>query len=314
MTDASVKGKPPALKIIRFILLFLLLLLLLIYAREVKEGVIYGMGISFTTVIPTLFPFFILSDLLVTDVEVNHTGIVQKYLARIMHISQKLVPSVALGYLCGFPLGVMAAAGYYKEGMIDEGEMDSAIFLGTNPSAAFVISGIGTGIYGSVSIGIILYFSVIISSAIVGRFSNQTSSISRKPGVILRQRFSLVDSISSAGRTSISVASYIIFFSALISLLSAMVRSELATGVFSMLLEISCASLMIAKSSVTLEAKYVLTAFSLGFSGMSMQMQAMAMAHAKINRSRLIIKKALQGILAAAITLVMIKIKEALHI
>ena len=229
-------------------------------------------------------------------------------------ISGNAASSFLCGTICGFPLGAKSAVDLYNSKQIDKKELELLCSISGNPSCAFVISGIGAAMYNDALIGVLLYFSVIFSACltcVIFKIKSENMTNSKE---IIRQSFSLVNSIQKAGMSSITISSYIIFFSALISLLSAMVRSELATGVFSMLLEISCASLMIAKSSVTLEAKYVLTAFSLGFSGMSMQMQAMAMAHAKINRSRLIIKKALQGILAAAITLVMIKIKEALHI
>ena len=260
------------------------------------------MGISFNNIIPTLFPFFILSDLWSATVQTKRTGLLGRGFEMLFNIDGRATNVFILGAVCGFPLGLKAAVKQYESGIITKEDLQVLCGFVNNPSIAFVISGVGAGIYRSFAIGILLYFSVILAACITGLIFRSKKKKITKSNHISRQSFSLVESIKSAGMSSITISSYIIFFSALISLIEKIPGNEFSLALISAFLEIASASNLIARLSNSLGAySLILTAFALGFSGFSVHLQAFVFMPKELSKKKYLLMKFVQGVLSALI-------------
>lgn len=288
----------------------LLLPLMLFLGDGLKEGVSSGLSLSLSTIIPTLFPFFIISDLWSCVMTCKEDGALGKLFNKFFGLPATLLPAFVLGTVCGFPLGVNAAVVHYKSGNLSKKELEGFCGFGNNPSLAFVISGIGAGLWSDVRLGVTLYISVVLSAITVGILFRRKQIDTNKTNVISRQNFSLVDSIKKAGLSSMAVSSYIIFFSALIGVLKNLIKNPLLLTVLSSILEITNASSLAASlgDKFALSGQ-IITAFSLGFSGLSVHLQTLSILPKEISTKRYFLMKLSQGILCSLFTFLSLLIK-----
>ena len=273
---------------------------MLCFSKEMKLGVLEGIRLSSEILIPTLFPFFILSDYWSKNFYISDSSPFSRIFVRLFHIPPCGLLAFITGIICGFPLGVKVARDLYDRDEIDQGQLTSLCGFSNNPSMAFVISGVGLGIFGSVRIGILLFLSCLLSAIACGVLFRQEKTKVTKHANISRQKFILVESIKNAGLTSITVSSYVIFFSAIICVVK---NSPLLAPC----LELCSAVEIISKSSFNTSQKLALIAFSLGFSGLSVHMQSFSFMGDRVKKSRYLLMKLAQGLLSSLIILILKK-------
>lgn len=273
---------------------------MLCLSKEMKLGALEGIRLSSEILIPTLFPFFVLSDYWSKNFYISEKSVLSKLFVRLFHIPPCGLLSYITGIICGFPLGVKVACDLYDRGEINDSQLTNLCGLCNNPSIAFVISGVGLGIFGSVRVGILLFISCSISAIICGVIFREKDIKIQKAGNIPRQKFSLAESIKNAGLTSITISSYVIFFSAMIYALR-------KTPLIASILELCSAVKTISESTFSINQKLILIAFSLGFSGLSVHLQAFSFMGAKVKKSRYLLMKITQGFISVIIVFILEK-------
>ena len=278
--------------------------LMIILGENIKSGILDGLRFASQTIIPTLFPFFVLSDLWSSYFYVNENGFLGRLFERLFHIHPAALSAFLSGLICGFPIGVKTASELYLGQIISKDEFEHLSGFVNNPSVAFIISGVGMGIFGDLWLGVMLYFSVVLSSLAVGVIFRKGKVKYRNSSDISRQTFSLVQSVKNAGATSITVTSYIIFFSGLIGIYRSFIENEAALSLISTIFEVSSATSIIGNCSLfSIDLKLMLTAFALGFSGLSVHLQALSFFPEDASRTRYFLMKLIQGIISAFLML-----------
>ncbi len=282
----------------------LLTVIMLFFGNELKDAIISGMSLAALRIIPTVFPFMILSDLWMSCAEIKRDNRFARLFENALGINGTAVIALLSGIFCGFPLGVKTAVSLYKAGAMSKDELERLSPIVNLPSLAFVISGVGTGLLGNAIIGISLYISVLIGSLVVGLVAKGKGQKSSNTNVILRQNFDLVSSVRDAGVSSLAMAAYITFFSGVIGLVRAVVPNACFVTLLSTLFEVGNSTSLIAKRGA-FSPLYTLsiTAFALGFSGLSVHLQAFSLMPREISRRRYLIAKLLIGIISAILVL-----------
>lgn len=300
---SDTKERKRSLRVPLVILCLSLFLFAIFFGSSIKEGVVYGIKICVFNIIPTLFPFFILSDLWSSVIFFRDDGIAAKCFEGLFGISGKELSTFLLGNICGFPLGIKSATEKYSSKTINKSELEALCAISNNPSAAFVISGVGMGLFKSPKYGIILYLSVLLSAVAIGVIFKANVSKLQNSRENIKQSFDLVKSIKAAGYSSIVVSSYIIFFSSVIGVVGELIKNKLALSFISSFLEVSSACSIIAEQSDILGTLCLpLISFALAFSGLSVFMQAFSFLPPEVSKTKYLYKKMLQGIISAAIT------------
>ena len=264
-------------------------------SKEMKLGALEGIRLSSEILIPTLFPFFVLSDYWSKNFYIDDNSLFSNIFVRLFHIPSSGMLAFITGIICGFPLGVKVARDLYDRGEINESQLTHLCGFSNNPSLAFVISGVGLGVFSSMRVGIFLFISCTIAAVICGILFREKSIISLKSSNISRQNFNLVESIKTAGLTSITVSSYVIFFSAIIYALKPITNFPLLVST----LELCSAVEIISRANFNVNNKLILIAFSLGFSSFSVHLQAFSFMCTKVKKSRYLLMKLAQGFLSA---------------
>lgn len=207
------------------------LLLLLIFFLAESEQLNLWMQDSLTlcakVLIPSLFPFLILSDLILTSGAADRLGLlVGKPVRRLLGISPQSVSAVLLGMLCGFPIGAKMAISLYEEGRIGKSEAERLLALCSIPSPAFLIGSVGVALLGSRRLGILLYGINVLSACLVfliGRLWNAKREPNAAESISDSRIYCLgaaqiTGAITGAVQSMLGICSFVLAFSCVIRL------------------------------------------------------------------------------------------------
>lgn len=122
------------------ICLFLFLILMLFHADYVTEGAKYGLLLWYSSVVPALFPFMVLSGLIVAG---GGLSVLMKPFYFLLHpllgLSAEGCYVLVAGLLCGYPMGAKTCADFMREGRIGAAEGRLLMAIANHPSPMFVL-------------------------------------------------------------------------------------------------------------------------------------------------------------------------------
>ena len=171
------------------------------------------------SVIPALFPFLVVSSLLIA---LGFGEWVSPYLAGLMSPLFRL-PGLAssallLGLVGGYPIGAQTAADLYRQHLLSREETEQLLVFCNNSNPVFLISVLGVGIFGSVRAGIWLWLIHIFSALLTGLlFRGRGAAADRRhPPAIPCRAVSLPSALVAAVRNSaggmLSVCAFVTLF------------------------------------------------------------------------------------------------------
>lgn len=273
------------------VLCFFLLILLFRDSEVAGEHLKRGMKICFDTLIPSLFPFMVISELLVRSGACEPISrILKRPMAACFGVSGECAPALLLGIICGFPVGAKVAASLYSQGNITREECERLLTFCNYPSAPFMIFAVGDGMFGSRKPGVFLYFTVLIAGLLCGilmRSKERKSGITNASNRIFSTEdniFSIfVSSVVSAAGSVISVCSFVTFFTCIVgtcsSLFGTAADSPLSALIFSFFELTSGAAACSSISDPRLGV--ILAASAGGWSGLSVFLQIYSLTRTK---------------------------------
>ena len=294
---------------------------LILFSSDVAiEYMKKGLILCSHAVIPALFPFMVISELIVkSGVGLRLSRLFARPMRWLFGVSEAGACAYILGLVCGFPIGAKTAVSMYDQGCITKAELERLMTFCNNPGSAFVISAVGIALLGNKRVGIALYLSVILSSMLVGvvgkYFLGYKKENAPRRSLYIPQDFNvkvITDAVQSSAISMLTVCAYVVFFSALVGCVGALLSRldaprELTACIFGFF-ELSSG----VGSAASLENRVgavLLCALFVGWSGLSVAFQIMSVTAGRdISFKPFFIAKAAQGILCAAIMGVFIKI------
>lgn len=291
------------------VLLFPLFLLILFFlstrlSDELSDYVRQGMSLAAGVIIPSVFPFMILSDLISCTVDFSGMQRAGRIFERVFSVSAVALGATVIGVLAGFPVGARMAAELYRNGNLSRRDAEVVAAVSSTPSLAFTVSGVGAAMLGSASRGVMLYMAVILSAVTVGAIVRGDASRSIAPSCAER-RFSLLGSVESASRSSFGIIGAVTAFSVVSGLVRDFIGSEIAVAFILPFLELGGAASFISSADIGEGLRVALIGFALGFSGLSVHLQVRgALADTNIGYKRFLLMKLTEGVLTAIIATV----------
>ncbi len=276
--------------------------LFLLLGETVTEAVRGGLHLCAKAVIPSLFPFLVLSGI-VTPLLKEVSIPLDNLFARIFHLPRIGLAPCLIGALCGFPIGVRTVAELYREGVIKKEEAVRLASLAANTGPAFAVAAIGQALFGSTRLGWQLYFIQLLSSFLLGVFEAKGAppSVSQAPPFFGTLPFSLPEAIYRAALTMLTVTGTVVFFSALASI-PALLLPPWLSALLSAFLEIGTGTAAAARLPRALGIP--IAAFALSFSGLSVLLQSSAeLSPAHLPSRPLYRRKLWQGLLSSLLSL-----------
>ena len=317
---------------------------LLIFSRSNLPAVKSGLLLWANSVVPSLFPFFVATELLMHTNIINIIGnLLNKYMMPLFKISGKGAFAFIMGIISGYPVGAKIATNFRKNNICSKTECERLLSFTNNSGPLFIIGTVGILMFKSTTIGILLFITHLLASISVGiifRFwksknSNNldTNFIDKKSSKKTYASISnlgavLADSITSSISTILLIGGFVVIFSSVISILKASgfikIISLLISPFFSYLnidvdfipalltgfLEITNginAISVIACKKISINI--IFTAFLLGFGGISVFLQVFSItSKTDLSIKPYIYGKILHGFIAAFYTYIFINI------
>lgn len=201
---------------------------LMLYPQESMEAVRAGLELCFNVIIPSLFPFFVLSSLVV---ELGLAGYLGRALEPVMrplfNVSGACASAFALGFIGGYPVGAKTAISLYQDGMCTKTEAERLLAFCNNSGPAFILGVVGTGVFSNSRVGMLLYLAHAAASVCIGllfrfyrRGGEKREEVRPTPKFEAR-RFTaaFTDSIKGSFLSTLNICAFVVFFTVVIKLL-----------------------------------------------------------------------------------------------
>ena len=162
----------PVMKMKRRILILPVLLFalaLLRFPQEAAQAVREGLLLCFETVVPSLFPFFVVVSLLI---QLGAAGALQRlftpFMGPLFHLRGLCAAPLIAGLVGGYPAGARTAAELVRSGQLSREEGERCLGFVNNCGPAFILSYVGAGILHSSRAGVWLYLIHVLSALLTG--------------------------------------------------------------------------------------------------------------------------------------------------
>lgn len=309
---------------IKLFLVIFLLLSFVIFPKEVTSASKNGLLLWYNNVLPVILPFMIIiriSEFLGIRDIINK--IFSRFMKNIFNVSGYAAFPFIMGVLSGNPMGAKITGDLFHDKKVSSSEAEKILSFSSNAGVVFVIGSIGTNMMKNKSLGIFLFFVMLISSVITGIIfgifkkdrndffiptSKQTNmSFGSMLGIAIE---SSVDAITVIG-------GYIMFFSVLSKILEITHILDIFCGFLSSIpflikdvtilkgtilgiLEITNGAYVLSSYNIFKSLPFI--SFIIGFGGLSIFSQSLSMLKNTGIRSFLFLfSKIINGIISFAI-------------
>ena len=304
-----------------------ILLMLLALVRLPEESVSAakdGVSLCLNVIIPSLFPFFVLSTLAVDMGLITALGrLMEKVMQPLFRVNGRCAGAFLLGILGGYPVGARTAISLYSSGSCSKEEAERLLSFCNNSGPAFILGVVGAGIFSSSSAGIWLYLAHVIASILVGilfrGYGRQTESSGAKYIMSTkRTTFSSAfpEAVKNAFSGTLNICAFVIFFTVVIRLLfqtgllpllteilgkigfEETISESLLTG----LIEMTSGVWSLREMAGDMGDKLCMAAFILGWAGLSVHCQVLSfIGTSGLSTRTYFFGKILHGIISAVL-------------
>lgn len=294
-------------------LLFLFACFLFTYSSEVTRSISFSLSLWWNNLIPSLFPFFFLSEFMI---EYGFIDLLSQLLKGVMekffHLSKNAAFPFAMSMISGFPSGAKYIRRVVDDKMLDEEDATRLLTFTHFSNPLFILSFIASLFGQNKKVAIIILLSHYSVNFLIGFFirgkkkekkENDTfmkhTKVAPKPfGVVFK------NAIFHSFETLTLMLGTITFFLMVSSILERILPlSSLQNAILSGLLEMTQGIKKISDLSlfVPLQASFI--SFFLSFGGLSIHMQvASIISSTKIKYGPYFIARILHGTISSIIT------------
>lgn len=289
---------------------------ILVFPQAVKSGAERGISYCLYTLIPSLFPFLVLSSYLTTSGLAQRLG---KALGLGMHALFYLPGSAGtvllMGIIGGYPVGARGCAALLRQGAITPEQARRILYFCVCGGPAFTVSVVGGTLLQSTAAGVLLFCAQAASLLALGATLGLYARWKKCPAPtenIARQACAapLVEAVASAARGLLSMSSFVIVCAAFADLLHACgvmqilckallclrLPTSVAAALPGFLLEITTGCV----DAAALGAPVWLFAFGLGFGGICVLLQVLACSgKCSVCKWKFVVFRVVHGMLTA---------------
>lgn len=312
--------------------IFLLIILLVINSKASISAVKQALLLCGQTVIPSLFPFFVLSGLLIQTGFIRTAGkVISPVIQPLFRVSGSGALAFVIGVVSGYPMGAKMVSELYLKGVIEKKEAQMLLPYCNNSGPLFIIGAVGAGMLGNVKAGLFLYAVHITAALCVGfcfRFYGEKgkrepkepirSAVGRElRGYYRDEKRSMGEIFSScvsgAVNTTLLICGFIALFSSFVEclkpIIDSLVSDPSANLIIKGMFEVTAGvnGITAQRAAMPMEQILVLTSLLIGFGGICVHLQVLGMlSGTRIGMKTYLIGKLLHALFAAATAFVAI--------
>ncbi|MBR3962064.1 MAG: hypothetical protein IKK14_00905 [Oscillospiraceae bacterium] len=155
-----------------------LCVILLLNGEQLSEGIRKGLNLCSFSVIPALFPFMALSVFICKSRAADFFAALLKPVSRFLKIPENCAGVLVAAIFGGYPAAAKCISDCVLEGKLDRKTGAKMLCYSVNAGPSFLIGAVGTGVFGSLKIGFLLFAAQFLSSFIIAA---ALSAFSKKP-------------------------------------------------------------------------------------------------------------------------------------
>lgn len=308
-------------------MLFLFILLIVKYPEICVNSAKEGINLWVFIVLPSLLPFFIINDMLISlKVPDNISRLFAPFAKFLFNTSGYGAYVFIMSIFSGYPTGAKITSNLIEGKKISSYEGQKILTFSSTSGPLFIIGVVGASMLKSTSAGYILILSHILGaiingivfSILLGRNNTYDSKVEKIKYNNKSISEMLSDAILNSFLTSGIIGGYIILFSVIISLLNKIEffnifssilcsvflipihTSNLISHFFEASLEISNGAKILSNLSIQMDHKLILLSFIIAFSGLSIIGQVSSIiTKSKINLNIYILSKISHGLISS---------------
>lgn len=276
-------------------------LALVLWPEQSMDAMRDGISLCGNVILPSLFPFFVLSSLVVELGMSRYLGkLLEPVMAPLFRVNGSCAAALALGFVGGYPVGARTAIQLYENGQCSRTEAERMLAFCNNSGPAFILGVVGAGVFGSGRVGLLLYLIHLLASLLVGvlfRFYKPGDGPqTRRRGGPQFQAASFsrafTKSVTGAMGSTLNICAFVLFFTVFLRILAHAGILRTVGGLLSALLaplgmdqtwaERLLTGLVEVSSGVSsltdgsLSGRLSMAAFMLGWAGVSVHCQVLA--------------------------------------
>ena len=313
-----------------YIICFLITIFIILFVINLKTSIqaaINGSKLVVTAILPTIFPFTVICNLLIRYDGINlYSKILGPLICKPLGLSKSSSFPLVASFICGYPLGAKYSSDIYSLGYIHKDEYERLLNIASNAGPIFILGSVAISMLNNIKFGYILLISNYLSVFIIGL-------ITRKSSKVLNNNFekkieakeynfgiNLKSSIEGAITTTLNVSAFVIIFSVIISIIKSTTSISAALTflekvfnlpnglIYNLLLgsiEFTNGSKLISDIQLPISLKLSIISFILCFSSLSVIAQVSSIiSKDNPNIKKYILLKFIQGILGFIITFI----------
>lgn len=306
---------------------------LILFSESNLQAVKESLFLWTNSIIPSLFPFFVATELLLSTNFINVLGkLLNKFMRPFFNVPGQGSFAFIMGVISGYPTGAKIVTTLRENKLCSRIEAERLLCFTNNSGPLFILGFVGISIFANSEIGYLLLLTHILSAITIGfifRFWKKDIEISNQTTLPLKSNVNnnnfatiLTESIKKSILTIVNIGGFIVLFSVIISILENSkiiylfskilnfinIPESISTSLLTGFIEISNGInyLSIINTS-NISNLIIIAAFLLGFGGISVILQVYSIiSKTDISIKPYILAKLLQGIIASIYTYIFI--------
>ncbi len=220
--------------------------------NAVTVGVTEGLKICFSVILPSLFPFMVLSSYIVKSQALRG---LYKFLSPVSKYVFKLpastIPVIIMGLIGGFPVGAKMTSMLLERGEITKNQAIRLCLFAINGGPAFIITAVGANMLGNIRAGVVIFISICLSYIILGFaisfFGDKEEASSPITAEAQSPMAAFSASVNDGVQGIISICAWVVLFSGFSACISTLPLPEDIHSVLIALLEVTKGCSFVAK-------------------------------------------------------------------
>ncbi len=199
---------------------------LMVFPQECLAAAKTGLALCGNVIVPSLFPFFVLSSLVVDLGLAGYLGrALEPVMRPLFRVNGSCATALALGFIGGYPVGARTAITLYRQGQCTRAEAQRLLAFCNNSGPAFILGVVGAGVFQSGKLGILLYLVHMLASCLVGlifRFTGpRQEGEGRAAPTFQAKRFTaaFTQAVTGAMTSTLNICAFVLFFTVILRLL-----------------------------------------------------------------------------------------------
>ena len=217
---------------------------LVIFSKSNLTAAKNGLTLWATCVVPSLFPFFVITNLLSRTKVVSFTGkLLDKFMRPLFNVPGVGGFAFVMGLISGYPVGAKVVSDFRQDGLVTKDEGERMLAFTNNSGPLFILSSVGISLFGDTTTGLLLLCTHVLAcitvGIILGKFSKKSDeeyrrnlnrydrkkssnlSSSKSQNVTFKNLGEVLgNSINNSISTILMIGGFVVIFSVIISILN----------------------------------------------------------------------------------------------